>query len=443
MSDAIPGGRLTRAFALAKLAARELPGVASRALAGELDPGAVAARASAERALAVLGNLRGLALKLGQTLSYVDGVLPEEATEAYQQALAKLQSAAPTVSSAAIRAEVARGLGRPVDEAFLRFDDTPAAAASIGQVHRGAITLSDGSAREVAVKVQFPGIADALGSDLKNLESLRPMIAVLAPGADTHGGMTELVDHLAAELDYVAEGENQMAFRALVAGRSGVSVPEVHRAYGARNVLVSDWVQGRTLRDVAAEGSQALRDAVGVTIFRTALGLAFNQGIFNTDPHPGNYLVDADGVVHLLDFGSVKRLPDEFRVPWRHLATLLVRGDIETWRRESASFMGMEAMDPRARERHLAFMLQSAAMVSRDEEITLDRARLRGAVLDGMKTAKDIGRELGWMPSRSKTVAMPPDMVMVGRMQLGLFAVLSQLGPRANWNRVLREELGM
>lgn len=443
MSDVIPGGRLTRAFALAKLAARELPGVASRALSGELDPGAVAARASAERALAVLGNLRGLALKLGQTLSYVDGVLPEEATEAYQQALAKLQSAAPTVSSEAIRAEISRGLGRPVDEAFLRFDDTPAAAASIGQVHRGAITLADGSAREVAVKVQFPGIADALGSDLKNLESLRPMISVLAPGADTDGGMTELVEHLAAELDYVAEGENQMAFRALVAGRPGVSVPEVHRSHGARNVLVSDWVQGRTLRAIAAEAPQPLRDAVGVTIFRTALGLAFNQGVFNTDPHPGNYLVDDEGVVHLLDFGSVKRLPDEIRVRWRHLATLLVKGEIETWRRESASLMGMEAMDPRARERHQAFMLQSAAMVSRDEEITLDRARLRGAVLEGMKTAKDIGRELGWMPSRGKTVAMPPDLVMVGRMQVGLFAVLSQLGPRANWNRVLREELGL
>ena len=181
---------------------------------------------------------------------------------------------------------------------------------------------SDDRARGEAV-----AIADALGSDLKNLESLRPMIAVLAPGADTQGGMSELVEHLAAELDYVAEGENQMAFRALVAGRSGVSVPEVHRSHGAHNVLVSDWVQGRTLRDIAAEGSQALRDAVGVTIFRTALGLAFNHGVFNTDPHPGNYLVDDEGVVHLLDFGSVKRLPDEIRVRWRHLATLLVRGD--------------------------------------------------------------------------------------------------------------------
>ncbi len=428
-----------------KLAATELPTVARGVLRGEKAPDldALLVQQSAERALKVLGDLRGLALKLGQTMSYVDGILPPEATDVYQKTLAKLQSNAPTVSFAEIRAEIERGLGRPLDEAYTRFDETPIAAASIGQVHRAAIRDEDGVERAVAVKVQYPSIAQALTSDLKNLEALQPIVAMMAPGADTRGGVEEVVEHIAAELDYTREAANQDMFRALIADWADVMVPRVYHSHTARNVITMEFVEGRSIREVSEHGTQDERDRAGRAIFRFTLGLALGRGVFNTDPHPGNYLFAHDGRVAFLDFGSVKVMPPELHRRWRELSLMLVTDRVDEWRRESANLFGMESMDPRARKHHQDFMLHTAAMVARDAEVTIDRALLRTAVVDGVKTAKDIGRELGWLPSRGKTVAMPPDFVMVGRMQLGLIAVLAQLRPRANWNRLLRAELGV
>jgi predicted unusual protein kinase regulating ubiquinone biosynthesis (AarF/ABC1/UbiB family) len=443
LADELPKGRLARGLALMKLAARELPLVGERVLApsGFRERDLSRLKESAEQAAKVLGDLRGLALKLGQTASYVDGLLPPHATEAYQKALARLQSSAPTVPFEQVQAEIERGLGRPLTEAFAHFERTPLAAASIGQVHRATLHDPHGEAHEVAVKVQYPGIAQALTSDLRNLEVLRPVLALLAPGADTGGGMDEVVSRLAEELDYTHEASNQERFRALVAGYPDVLVPAVHRSHLARNVLVTEFVRGRTVRQVALEGEQALRDRVGAAIFRFTLGTAFTRGVFNTDPHPGNYVVRDDGQVAFLDFGSVKYLQPELHRRWRRLATHLVNGRLDAWRRESAELLGMEHMDPRARELNQQYLLYTAAVVARDEEITIDKHLLRDAVDEGIANAKKIIREVGVMPSRAKTMKLPPDFVMIGRMQIGLFAVLAQLRPRANWNRILREML--
>lgn len=444
MPDELPKGRIARGLALVKLAANELPSVATRLIRnGEQPLDAAVLRASAERALKTLGELRGLAMKVGQTVSYVDGLLPPEATEVYQKTLAALQSQAPTVSFEELKAEVERGLGRPLAEAYVRFEEEPLAAASIGQVHRAAILDPDGSGREieVVVKVQYPSIAHALNSDLKNLDSLRPMVAMLAPGADTRGGFEEVIKHIAQELDYTQELAHQERFRELVKDLPGMAVPRPYATHTGKNVLTMDYVKGRTLREVAESAPQELRDRVGVAIFRFTLGLAMGRGVFNTDPHPGNYLVTDDGTVTFLDFGSVKELPEGLYRQWREVATLLVSGQYDEWRRRSSELFGMEAMDPEVRRLQQDQMIATAAMVARDEEVTIDRAMLREAVRGGVRTARDIGRTAGWIPSRSKTVALPPDFVMVGRMQVGLFAVLAQLRPRANWNRILREML--
>lgn len=441
MSDELPKGRLARGYALMKLAATELPSVAGRLIKKSDQPMDVAVlKASAERALKTLGELRGLAMKVGQTVSYVDGLLPPEATEVYQKTLAALQSQAPTVSFEELKAEIERGLGRPLAEAFLRFEEKPLAAASIGQVHRAAIADPDGSGRalEVVVKVQYPSIAQALNSDLKNLDALRPMVAMLAPGADTRGGFEEVIQHIAAELDYTQELANQERFRALVADLPGMMVPRPYASHTGKNVLTMDYVAGRSLREVAEHGSQALRDKVGEAIFRFTLGLAMGRGVFNTDPHPGNYLVTDDGTVAFLDFGSVKVLPEALYRQWREVATLLVTGRFDEWRERSSELFGMGQMDPEVRRLHQDNMIATAAMVAKDGEVTIDRAMLRDAVRGGVKMAKEVGRTAGWIPSRSKTMAIPPDFVMVGRMQVGLFAVLAQLRPRANWNRILR-----
>jgi len=443
VADNLPKGRIARGLALMKLAATELPAVAGRVMRGD-DAGPLdllKVKDSAERAVKVLGDLRGLAMKLGQTASYVDGLLPPEATDVYQKALARLQSQAPTVSFEEVRTEIERGLGRTLEEAYVRFDPTPVAAASIGQVHRAAVARPDAEPLEVAVKVQYPSIAQALRSDLRNLESLRPMLAMLAPGADTRGGLEELVKHFAAELDYVEEGRNQEMFRALVEGIPGMRVPRALESHTASNVITMEYIHGRTIREVAETAPQAVRDRAGEAIFRFTLGLAFGRGVFNTDPHPGNYLVEDGGGVAFLDFGSVKVMPRALHARWRDLATMLVTGRTDDWRAESARLLGMEHMDPEVRRLHQDQMLQTAALVSRDEVVPIDREFLREAVRGGIANAKEIVRVAGWTPSQSKTMRIPPDFIMVGRMQLGLFAVLATLRPRANWHRILLEML--
>lgn len=426
-----------------KLAARELPGVAGRIARGDTRPIDVdVVRASAERAVKTLGELRGLAMKVGQTMSYVDGLLPPEATEVYQKALTALQSQAPTVSFEAISAEIERGLGRPVSEAFESFDEAPIAAASIGQVHRATLRApATGETTTVAVKVQYPSIAQAVESDLKNLETLRPMIAVMAPGADTRGGVDEVVGQLASELDYVHEARNQKAFGELVTLVPGARVAKVFDSHTARNVLTMEFIDGRSLRSVAEEGSAELRDHVGEVIFRFTLGIALQRGVFNTDPHPGNYLVAGNGDVAFLDFGSVKTLPKELHERWKTNTGLLVSGEVEAWREKSADLFGMHQMDTEVRRLHQDLMLATAAMIAVDERVTIDRALFRRAVRGGIETGKAVVREAGWLPSRAKTMAIPPDFVMLGRMQLGLFAVLAQLRPTANWNQILKQML--
>lgn len=442
MSEEIPKGRIARGLALVKLAGSQLPTVASRVLRGEnasLDLEAV--RLSAEKAASVLGELRGLAMKIGQTASYVDGLLPPEASDVYQATLARLQSAAPTVSFEALQAEIERGLGRPLAEMYVRFDPEPLASASIGQVHRAAIRAESGELVEVAVKVQYPSVAQAVTSDLKNIEALKPMLALLAPGADTSGGVDEVVSTLREELDYTTEARNQRRFRALAERFAHTHVAHVFDSHTARNVLTMEFVEGRPLREVCADGDQALRNKVGEAIFRFTMGLAIARGVFNTDPHPGNYLVQPDGTVTFLDFGSVKQLPADIHQRWRELVELLLDNKFEVWRQRHADLFGLGHMDPRALEHHLKFMWTTASMVAPDEEVTIDRTMLRGTFEHGMNTARAIGRDVGWMPSRARTVAMPPDFVMAGRMQLGLFAVLAHLRPRANWHRILREML--
>lgn len=439
MSDEMPTGRIRRGLTLVKLAAKELPLVSERLVSGSFRERDIARlKASAEQAAKTLGDLRGLALKLGQTASYVDGLLPPQATEVYQKALVKLQSGAPTVSFEQIKAEIERGLGRSLAEAFVSFEEAPVAAASIGQVHRAVLKDEAGVEHNVAVKVQYPGIAQALNSDLRNLEVLRPVIAMLAPGADTKGGMDEVVERIAEELDYEHEAENQERFAKVVAPYPDVYVPKVYRTHLAKNVIVTEFVEGRSVRQVAEEGDEALRNRVGEALFRFTLGTAFTRGVFNTDPHPGNYIVLPDGRTAFLDFGSVKWLPEDLRARWRLVAIALVNARIEEWKQLSAELFGMEHMDARAREINQEYMLQTAAVVAYDREVRVDKEFLREAVQRGLESAKKVIKEVGVLPSKAKTMKIPPDFVMVGRMQVGLFAVLATLRATANWNKILK-----
>ncbi|MDT3441177.1 MULTISPECIES: AarF/ABC1/UbiB kinase family protein [unclassified Pseudofrankia] len=277
---------------------RRLGGRPAEAVATELQ------QRTAEQVFRVLGELKGGAMKLGQMLSVFEAALPDEVAGPYRAALTKLQEAAPPLPAATIRKVLAAELGPDWRELFASFDDVPAAAASIGQVHRAV--WSDG--RPVAVKVQYPGAGPALLSDLTQLGRAARLFGVLAPGLDVKPLIEELRARVAEELDYRLEASWQRAFAEAYQGDPDIAIPWPLAA--SDHVLVAEWLDGVPLADVIAGGDQAQRDRAGLLLCRFLYSCPARSGLLHADPHPGNFRLLADGRLGVLDFGAVQRLPD-------------------------------------------------------------------------------------------------------------------------------------
>ncbi|MGH3879760.1 MAG: ABC1 kinase family protein [Actinophytocola sp.] len=259
---------------------------------------------TAEQLFAVLGQLKGGAMKFGQALSVFEAAVPSDMAEPYREALTKLQAAAPPMSSQTMHRVLAEQLGRSWRERFASFDDTPAAAASIGQVHRAV--WHDG--RRVAVKVQYPGADQALLSDLRQLQRFSRLFQVLVPGTEVKPLLQELTDRMSEELDYRSEAANQRAFAKEFAGDPHVIVPRV--VASAPKVLVSEWVDGRPLASVIREGTRDERNRAGLLLAEFHYSSPARAGMLHSDPHPGNFMITADSRLCVIDFGAVAQLPD-------------------------------------------------------------------------------------------------------------------------------------
>src|SRR3954466_6258952 len=259
---------------------------------------------TAEQLFRVLGELKGGAMKSGQALSVFEAALPEDIASPYRAALTKLQEAAPPMPPNAVHRVLATGLGAAWDAMFPEFDDKPAAAASIGQVHRAV--WSDG--REVAVKLQYPGAGPALLSDLNQLARLARLFAIINPGLDVKPLLAELKARVAEELDYDLEAESQAAFAAAYDGDPDILVPKV--VHDAGNVLVTEWVDGTPLSRIISGGTQEQRDRAGLLFVRFLFSGPARAGLLHAGPHPGNYRLRDDGRLAVLDYGAVNRLPD-------------------------------------------------------------------------------------------------------------------------------------
>ena len=286
-----------------------------------------AAAAQSERTAALvgqlvdqLGQMRGAAMKVGQMISMVefDG-LPEEEQDELQRRLAALRDDVPPVRFADLEKLIRRELGGPLREVFRDFDERAFAAASIGQVHRA--TTVDGD--DVAVKIQYPGVAEAVETDLRNATLLLPLVRRLAPGLDAKALAAEMRERIAEELDYELEAQNQRRIERLMRGHPFVLVPRVHTDLSTRRVLVSEYVEGEGFEAVrrAEEGQ---RDRYGEIVFRLHFGLLYRDRIALGDPHPGNYLLCPDGRVCFLDFGLMRRV-DAARVADEQAIALAVR----------------------------------------------------------------------------------------------------------------------
>ncbi len=252
---------------------------------------------TAEDVATTLGAMKGVLMKIGQMASYVDDGL----SPAVRRTLSRLQDSVPPMSAELAAGVVAEELGLPPEEAFARWDPVPIAAASIGQVHR-AMT-HDG--RAVAVKVQYPGIAETIAADLGNVALLRRMLRITAPAQDVDGLIAELRDRVLEELDYRREAENQRLVAAYYDGHPTIIVPKIVDELSTRRLVTSELADGARFAELA-EWSQEERDLAAETIYRFTFRSLYDVHAFNGDPHPGNYLFHGGGRVTFLDFGLVK-----------------------------------------------------------------------------------------------------------------------------------------
>src|SRR5689334_10111920 len=278
---------------------------------------------TAEQLFKVLGQLKGGAMKMGQALSVFEAALPEELAGPYRAALTRLQEAAPPMPAASVHRAIAAELGPDWRDRFREFDDTPAAAASIGQVHRGV--WADG--RVVAVKVQYPGAGEALVSDLNQLGRLASLFRVVQPGLDVKPLVEELKTRVVEELDYELEASAQRTFADGYANDDMIYVPPV--VASSARVLVTEWVDGTPLAQVIASGTRAERDAAGERMALLHFSAPVRVGLLHADPHPGNFRILPDGRLGVLDFGAVARLPDGLPEPIGRITRLALDGDAQ------------------------------------------------------------------------------------------------------------------
>src|SRR5918992_1796736 len=311
MAKDLPTGRVRRAAKVGRLAggqaARGYATKAANLTRGEEARHAAAARRqmeAAEQIFDVLGQMKGAAMKVGQVASFIDtGAFPPEFQERIQAKLAELRDAAPRVSFERMRKVIEDDLGEGLSTVFAEFEEEAVAAASIGQVYRARLH----DERQVAVKVQYPGVAQAVRADLQNLGLIMRVAKRIAPGMDTKAMTREIRERLTDELDYEHEAQSHRAFARAWRGHPFIYVPPVVTSLSGEHVLVSEWVDGAGFEEVR-ELDRATRDRFGEIVFRFFFGSLYRHGHFSGDPHPGNYKLMDDGRVVFIDFGMTKRV---------------------------------------------------------------------------------------------------------------------------------------
>ena len=415
LQTSIAGGKIALRLASTSLASL----VASNERAAQLKS-ATDKRIGADLAQ-TLGDMKGLAAKLGQMLSTLGFALPGELREQ----LAGLHDRVPPMPSETARAIVAKELGVLPERLFRRWEDQPFAAASLGQVHRA--TLWGGE--DVAVKVQYPAVTKMLTADLKNAALLDRFATLLFRYQERGSAVEELRERFLEECNYGTEARNTTEFAKLLAPWHEIVVPRVYPRFSTSRILTTEMLIGRTFAEFTKGADQQEKNRVGELLFEATFTLIFRHHIFNCDPSPGNFLFLSDGRVAFLDFGCVKRFPPRLISVWKRLTVATLKNEQSTLRRELIRHGFIERPDVVDIDQFLAFIRTLC-------EPWLVDATYRFSPSYTERT----WRELLDSPERFK-LTMPKDMLFTTRLQWGLCALLADLGAEANWHRIMRRIL--
>ena len=436
MAKQVPTSRLARGTKLGAVAASSVIRTQRTRLSMRGRSAAVRAKMAeesmirtTEQVVTVLGTMKGVAMKLGQMMSVLDlDLVPESHRERFQKRLAVLRNAAPTVSFESMRQVIEEDFGQPLDAVFAEFQPEPIAAASIGQVYLGR--LHDG--RQVAVKVQYPGIDAAVRADLKNLAMFRRVLQSAMPWV-TPAVLDELRLNMESELDYHAEAATQLQIAELYAGHPFIMVPRSLPELSTTRVLVSEYVAGKGFEEIR-QLPAAERNRIGEIIYRFYVGSLFSFNEFCGDPHPGNVLLANDGRIGFLDFGLFNRMdPEHVR-----FETICLRAAAEDRAEDLRQLMiergVIDSPDEIGAEECLEYVLAASEWCLLDEELTITPELASGAFLLAVDPRAS---EFAGMKQQN----LPPEHLFSRRADFLTFGMLGQLECTANWHKISREWL--
>ena len=374
---------------------------------------------TAEQIFKVLGELKGGAMKFGQALSVFEAALPENIAKPYRETLTKLQESAPPLPVRVVHKVLAKELGEDWRDHFAFFDDKATASASIGQVHRA--TWKDG--RAVAVKIQYPGAAEALISDLNQIQRFAKIFGLFMPGLDMKPLLEELRARIIEEVDYRYEAQAQETYARVYDGDPDIAIPKVVMA--SDRVLVSEWLDGTPLSQIIANGTKQQRDNAGMKLARFHFTSPDRAGLLHADPHPGNFRLLDDGRLGVLDFGACNRLPDGFPEPMKNLLKHALDDDAvalyEGFKKDG--FIRSEVdVDPQLVLDYLVPLVEPL----RTETFQYSREWLRdqsARVGDPRNPTAKIGFQLN----------LPAEYVLIHRVTLGTTGIFCQLEAEGNF----------
>jgi predicted unusual protein kinase regulating ubiquinone biosynthesis (AarF/ABC1/UbiB family) len=433
--DQIPTSRVRRSARVGRLAAGQAArqfGTKTANLARSDDAANAALEKrqveAAEQIVAALGTMKGAAMKLGQVLSFLDvGLVPEPYREEFQRKLGQLRDAAPKVRFEDMRKVIEADLEEPLEDVFDEFEEEPIAAASIGQVYRAM--LSNG--RAVAVKVQYPGVNQAVRADMQNLGIILRLMKRVAPGLDVKAIGEEVRARIYEELDYELEAQNQRSMARIYRGHPFIVIPDVITRLSRERVIVQEYVVGRGFEELKRL-PQDERNRIAEIVFRFFFGSLYRHRQFSGDPHPGNFLLLDDGRMAFLDFGLFKRMSDEAVDFELTCQRAYIEGDVQTLMKLFTEQGFITHPDRITPEGLMAQIDDSTWWYSRDEVVQLDPG-----------IATKIAIEMADMRSshyhQMRHESLPSEHLFARRVEMLTMAVLSQLRAQGNFHRIARE----